>query len=152
MLTASSTCAMASLWMACLPIKMRTLGRVLYRTVFWSYERGTWPYDVAVGLIVLFVLLAPRGWFHDQPQIGPPPSPAHVELLEDNVTEGTRLYRVDARLVASPVRTPAFNREMHDALRNNVSDLRGRSFQILRYDAIHGEDGTVNFYDVSVKP
>ena len=62
MLTASSICATASLWMACLPIEMRALGRILYRTIFWSYERGTWPYDVAVALIVLFVLLSPRGW------------------------------------------------------------------------------------------
>ena len=47
---------------------MRTLWRGIVRTIFWSYDRGTWPYDLMVVVIVVFVLLTPRSWFHDQPQ------------------------------------------------------------------------------------
>jgi len=46
---------------------MKTLWRALKNTIFWSYERGSWPYDVMVVLIVAFVLLTPRSWFRDQP-------------------------------------------------------------------------------------
>src|SRR2546429_4989494 len=42
---------------ACLRIDMASLGQILARTFFWSYERGTWQYDVAVILILIFVLL-----------------------------------------------------------------------------------------------
>jgi len=132
---------------------MRTLGRLLLRTVFWSYDRGTWPYDLMVLAIVLFVLLSPRViHYNDGPQVGPPPAAAQVTLLDAEAAGGARLYRVDARLLASPVRTPAFDRELHDVIHKNVEDLRRHAFQILRYDAVRGEDGTVIYYDVSVKP
>ena len=52
---------------------MRTIWRIFVRTIFWSFERGTWPYDLAVAVIVIFVLLSPRSWFHDQPPLGPAP-------------------------------------------------------------------------------
>ena len=59
---------MAKWWTARRFTNMRTLWRAITRTIFWSYERGSWPYDLAVILIVLFVLLTPTHWFHDQPQ------------------------------------------------------------------------------------
>ncbi len=132
---------------------MRTLRRILLRTVFWSYERGTWPYDLMVLTIVLFVLFSPRViHYNDQPQVGPPPSAAQVELLDVNASDGTQVYRVDARLLVSAVRTPAFDRELHDVIRKNVQDLRGRTFQILRYEAVRHENGNVVYYDISIKP
>ena len=122
------------------------------RTVFWSYERGTWPYDVAVVGIVLFVLLTPKSWFNDQPRVGPPPSTAEVQLLRGVAAGGAEIFRVDARLIASPPRTPQFDREAHDILRKNVSELKGRSFQIQQVDAVRREDGTIIYYDVTIKP
>ena len=68
---------------------MRTIWRVLVRTIFWSFERGTWPYDVAVGVIVVFVLLSPRSWFNDQPVIGPRPSPM-VQLRDTDPSAVSR--------------------------------------------------------------
>ena len=38
---------------------MRTLWRAIVRVLFWSYERGTRQYDLAVAGIVLFVLFSP---------------------------------------------------------------------------------------------
>ena len=131
---------------------MRTLWRALVRTLFWSYERGTWPYDLAVAAIVLFVLLSPRSWFHDQPQVGPAPSPALVALLEEDPVSGRKTYRVDARLLASPRRTPELEHDIHEAVSKNVSELHRRTFRIERIEPIRGEDGTVVYYDVSVKP
>ena len=131
---------------------MRTLWRALVRTLFWSYERGSWPYDLAVAAIVLFVLLSPRSWFHDQPQVGPAPSPALVALLEEDPVSGRKTYRVDARLLASPRRTPELEHDIHEAVSKNVSELHRRTFRIERIEPIRGEDGTVVYYDVSVKP
>lgn len=38
------------------------------RLIFWDFARATWQYDVVVGLILLFVFVTPREWFHDQPK------------------------------------------------------------------------------------
>jgi hypothetical protein len=132
---------------------MRRIWRVFVRTIFWSFERGTWPYDVAVALIVVFVLLSPRSWFHDRPPVGPPPNPAMVELRGSDPAVGATTYRVDARLLASSLGTPEseLEHELHDAVSKNVQDLRTKSFQIRRIEPIRGDDGSVVSYDVSVK-
>lgn len=131
---------------------MHSVWRIVVRTVFWSYERGTWPYDLAVAAIVAFVLLTPRSWFHDQPQVGPPASAAQVQLLNEEAAGGIKTYRVDARLIASPARTPQFDHDVHDALRKYASELKGRSFEIVRVEPVRGGEGTITFYDVSIKP
>ena len=131
---------------------MRTLWRAVVRVVFWSYERGTWQYDIAVAAIVLFVLFSPRFvHFNDQPMVGPPPSQALIELRA--IAPGQiSTYRVDARLLASPVRTPELEHDLHETVQKNVEDLRQGRFEILRIEPIRGDNGTVAYYDVSVKP
>src|SRR6266576_3860075 len=92
---------------------MASLGRVLSKTFFWSYERGTWQYDVAVILILVFVLLTPRDWFRDLPQGGGPAAPGQVRLL---FKEGNRqTYRVDTRILAPPTKL-ALQNDLHTAL------------------------------------
>ena len=130
---------------------MSILRRGLINTFFWSYERGTWQYDLAVAAIVVFVLFSPQLIrFSDQPQVGP--QSAQVDLVGFDPATRIQTYRLDARLLASPARTPAFDREMHDALRKNVSMLQGRKFQVVRYEPVRAQDGTVAFYDAYVKP
>lgn len=134
------------------PIDMRTLWRAIVRVLFWSYERGTWQYDLAVAGIVLFVLFSPL-YIHysDQPSVGPPPASALVVLRAVAVGQ-IATYRVDARLLATPVRTPELENDLHETVQKNVPDLNNGHFQILRIDPIHGEGGTIAYYDVSVKP
>jgi hypothetical protein len=133
---------------------MRTLWRGLVRTIFWSYERGSWPYDVMVLAIVLFVMLTPRSWFHDQPQSGVLPG-ADVELVSEDSASRMKIYRIDAHLLAPPKRTtkptPELERETHDILSKTVDDLKGHTFQIGQIDPILGDDGAVLYYDVAVK-
>jgi hypothetical protein len=130
---------------------MRRLWQVVSRTLFWSYERGTWQYDILVAAIVLFVFLSPRGWFRDQPEVGPPPHSQQVQLLEGDPSGRTNTYRVDAHLFAPPARTPELERRAHDILGKNVAALKGRTFQIERIEPVLSEDGTVLYYDVFVK-
>jgi hypothetical protein len=42
---------------------------MLKRFILWEYPRGSWQYDVIVGVILAFIFLTPRGWFRDQPRI-----------------------------------------------------------------------------------
>ena len=131
---------------------MRTIWRVFARTVFWSYERGTWPYDVAVVLIVVFVLLSPRSWFNDRAPVGPPTS-AMVQLRDAGSTGDIRVYRVDASLlkVANTAREPELEHQLHEAVGKNVASLDHVKFEILRIDPVRGDDGVIAYYDVSIK-
>jgi hypothetical protein len=129
-----------------------TLWRAVVRVFFWSYERGTWQYDLAVVGIVLFVLLSPL-YIHysDQPAVGPAPASALVELRA--MAPGQiSTYRIDARLLATPVRTPELEHDLHETVQRNVQDLNHGHFEILRIEPIRGDGGTIAYYDVSVKP
>jgi hypothetical protein len=134
---------------------MRTLWRAVVRTVFWSFERGTWPYDMAVAVIVVFVLFSPRSWFRDRPPLGPPPSPAMVQFRGIDSAGEIETYRVDARLLASQIHTPEsqLEHDLHDAMRKSVENLHAtNSFEIVRIEPIRRDDGTVAYYDVSIRP
>ncbi|MBV8068303.1 MAG: hypothetical protein JO270_00260, partial [Acidobacteriaceae bacterium] len=77
----------------------------LKRLIFWEFSRGSWQYDVVVAIILLFIFLTPRGWFHDQPKessvvLLPPLHGSNrvfiaPELLE-HVPEQLRIARAEA--------------------------------------------------------
>lgn len=128
---------------------MASLWRILSRTFFWSYERGTWQYDLAVIVIVVFVLLTPRVWFHDQPQMDLPSDAGQVKLL---LQEGqVQTYRVDARVLAPPVQTPALENELHNALQKHLPDLHSGRFSITKIEPVRDAQGSVIAYEVEIR-
>ena len=134
---------------------MRTLWQGLVRIVFWSFERGTWPYDVAVALIVVFVLLSPRSWFNDRPPLAPAPAPAMVELRDTDPANGLEIYRVDARVLSPSDRSNGarLEEQLVEAVRKNSKRLRSSSgFQVVQIAPVRAHDGAVAFYDVCIKP
>jgi hypothetical protein len=134
---------------------MRSLWRGIVNTIFWSYERGSWPYDLMVILIVIFVLLTPRAWFRDQPQAATLSSTS-IQLLSDDALNQTHTYRIDSTAFALEKRTakptPELERETHDLLGRTVADLKDRTFQIVRIEPVRTDAGLVMFYDVTVHP
>jgi hypothetical protein len=126
----------------------------MVRTIFWSYDRGSWPYDVLVAVILVFVLLTPRSWFHDRPQEGMASS-SSVQLIAEDSDAGTRTFRVDAAVLSREKRTarptPELERETHAILSRTVDDLRDSTFQVVRIDPALSSDGSVSYYDVTVR-
>jgi len=132
-----------------LRIEMASLGQILSKTFFWAYERGTWQYDAAVILILIFVLATPRGWFHDQPQMGlPANTPGQVVLVKEE--GGNKTYRVDARVLAPPEQTPALENELHNALQKALPELGNKRFTISKIEPVRDEQGTVIAYHVEI--
>jgi hypothetical protein len=130
---------------------MASLKTILGRTFFWSYERGTWQYDLAVIVILIFVLGTPPRWFHDQPQVGLPTSAAQVELVAGEEKDPHQTYRIDARVLAPPEQTPALQNELHNALKKALPQLRDGRFSILKIDPVRDEEGTVIAYQVEIR-
>ncbi len=127
---------------------MASLGQILSRTFFWSYERGTWQYDVAVVLILVFVLLTPRDWFRDKPQGGTPVAPGQVQLISK---EGNRLkYRVDVRILAPPTKL-ALQNDLHNALQEALPELLNGNFSIANIEPLRDDQGSVIAYQVEIR-
>jgi len=132
---------------------MRSIWRGIVNTIFWAYERGSWPYDVLVVVIVIFVLATPRSWFHDRPQEAVGAS-SSVQFVSEDAGSQTRVYRLDA-LALSPEKrtarpTPELERQTHDILGRTVDDLNERTFTVLRIEPVLDENGKVLHYDVTV--
>jgi hypothetical protein len=124
---------------------------ILARTFFWSYERGTWQYDLAVIVILIFVLATPPRWFHDEPQVGLPSNAAQVELVAGTEKDSQQTYRIDARVLAPPEQTPALQNDLHNALKRALPKLRDGRFSILKIDPVRDEDGNVIAYQVEIR-
>jgi hypothetical protein len=127
---------------------MASLGQILSKTFFWSHERGTWQYDVAVILILVFVLLTPRSWFHDRPPSGERAAPGQVELISQDGNRQT--YRVDARILAPPTKL-ALQTDLHTALQEALPELHNGNFSIAQVEPLRDEQGTVIAYQVEIR-
>jgi len=128
---------------------MAGMGQTLYKMFFWSYERGSWQYDVAVALILVFVF-TPKSWFHDQPQVGLPVNSAQVELLSK--TGELELYKVDSRVLAPPPeQTPSLQNDLHHVLQKAGQGLQDGRFSIGNIEALRDEQGNVIAYRVQIK-
>lgn len=128
---------------------MSGAGQILSRMFFWSYERGSWQYDIAVILILIFVLGTPTRWFHDQPQVGMPPGAPQVELLSSPGPQET--YKVDARVLAPPERTPQLSNDLHTVLQRSQRVLNDGRFSIRSIEPLRDEKGNVIAYQVEVR-
>ena len=132
---------------------MRRIREGISRTVFWSYERGTWPYDMMVIAIVAFVLLTPRTWFHDSPQLADAGS-GGVQMVSQDSDGKSRTYRLDAGMLAPEKRakksTPELERETHDIIERKVPEFKTQRFRVVQIDPTLSGDGSVLYYNVSI--
>lgn len=123
-------------------------------TFFWSYDRGSWPYDVMVVLIVIFVLITPRSWFHDEPQNNLSSAAGIVLVTQDPITH-IEIYRLDRGLIGKTA--PAgksdarLEEKTHQILTDSVARLRGEKFQVRSIEPVRGDDGALLYYRVEVK-
>ncbi len=133
---------------------MRRLWRGVRNTIFWSYERGSWPYDLMVVLIVLFVLFTPGKWFHDEPQVNGAGDSGVMLIAQDEATR-TEIYRIDSKLFsalpASQQKGPELERKTHEILGQSIDELKTHTFQIRSIEPIRGADNSILYYQVNVK-
>jgi flavin-binding protein dodecin len=128
---------------------MASPGQILSRIFFWSYERGSWQYDLAVIAILIFVLLTPGRLFHDQPTRAMPTPSAQVELLSEKGNQ--QVYKVDTRILTPPEQMPQLQNELHRALQRAQASLQNGRFEITNVEAIRDAQGAVIAYQVTLR-
>lgn len=77
------------------------LGRTLKSYVFWTYDRGSIPYDIMVTLILAFIFVTPHLWHYgDQPQL---PQQTRRSIVVHTQANGSLVFEIPAsRVKAGP--------------------------------------------------
>jgi len=74
-----------------------------------------------------------------------------VALVAGTERSDRQTYRVDARVLAPPEKTPALQNELHQALRKALPELRNVRFSIVNIEPVRDEEGTVIAYQVEIR-
>jgi hypothetical protein len=75
-----------------------------------------------------------------------------VQLRDADLSDGTKTYRVSAKLFpTAKVPESELEHKLHEAVQRNVETLQKSRFEILRIEPVRGDDGTIAYYDVSIR-
>ncbi len=116
-----------------------------HRAIFWPYERGSWQYDIICAIILAFIFLTPRSWFHDRPQLELTDL-RHRQGIVDvgHAKEGWR-YLIDARLVESMAPLPP-----EEAVREILRRRLSKPFTIESVGPIRDKNNVLLGYEVVI--
>jgi hypothetical protein len=110
------------------------------RFILWDYKRGSWQYDVMVGLILAFIFLTPRDFFRDQPK------PKSVTMLPGE--HGTSVFWIEADLLNG--------RNEAERLEQAASIVRrqtsGKNRALVRLETIYDAENEVRGYMAFTRP
>jgi hypothetical protein len=118
---------------------------VVTRSVFWSYQRGSWQYDVLVIAILSFIFLSPRSWFNDRPTLQLTDLRHQQGIMEMGHVKKDVQYLVDARLVDSLGQKP--EEAVPIILRQHLQ----KAFTIKSVDAVRDRHQVILGYTVVIE-
>jgi len=119
--------------------------RGFVRAVFWSYERGSWQYDVIVLAILAFIFLSPRSWFQDRPTLQLTDLRHNQGFVEVAHGKDTASYLVDARLVEAQA-----PQKPEDAIREILRQRVQKPLTLKSVDTIRDRNNVLLGYTVVV--
>jgi hypothetical protein len=110
---------------------------MLKRFILWDYQRGSWQYDVMVGIILAFILLTPRAWFRDQPKM---PTASSIAMLPSE--NGSSVFFVDSRFLAGIAENQRVA-QLSQVLQTRMSN---RHLKVIRVEPILDSEGELQGY------
>jgi hypothetical protein len=116
---------------------------MLKRFILWDYNRGSWQYDVVVGIILAFIFLTPREWFGDQPRI---PKASSIAMISSE--NGVSAFFIEAGLVAG-VAEPERNAKLNHLLQIRTSNKR---LNVIRIEPVRDSEGVLEGYMAFARP
>jgi len=122
--------------------------RLVRNYVFWSYERGSFHYDVMVTAILLFLFIGPHYInFHDRPIPNVPLREAAILVKPAGMEDGQQRFIYEIR--ADDLGTPRDNLELQEAVHNAIYPISG-AVTFGRIDEVLDASHKVVAYDVTV--
>lgn len=114
------------------------MGRILKSYFFWTYERGSFHYDVMVTLILAFIFATPFLWsYGDRPQAD---KLVRSSVVVKVMSPGEFVYSVPAVDVQVGQPVEAQLEQQIEAISGTVT--------LDSYEAVKGSDGKVLSYQV----
>jgi hypothetical protein len=116
----------------------RGFRQVLASYFYWTYNRGSFHYDVMVSLILLFIFVTPHLWdYGARPTVVT--GPAHPFVV---VPAGRGVI---VTVEASDVQIPpnASNREVKKALRQAIEPVTGDAVYVERWETVKDAQGNL---------
>lgn len=123
-----------------------TLRLVIRNAIFWSYDRGSWQYDIICVLILAFIFLIPTRWFHDRPSLQLSDLRHVPGIVEVSHTNQVWVYQLDARLVESLEEVPP-REAVHQLLLQRVKP----PFEIKSVKPLLGAGDVILGYTVEIE-
>ena len=116
---------------------------MLKRFILWDYRRGSWQYDMMVGIILAFIFLTPRDGFGDRPRI---PKASSMSILPSEHAGDASLWTPDCYR-----KTPENQRiaKLTDLLQSRMSDSR---LSVTRLKPILDSEGELQGYMAFARP
>jgi hypothetical protein len=119
---------------------MKRAWQTISSFIWWSYDRGSIPYDIMVTLILLFIFLAPyRINFKDKP-IERTPHPTKIVLIPDG--DSGYIYQIDVAGVMGKDEA-----SVQAYLQRVIEPIAGE-VEIARYEPVYDKKGHVVAYKV----
>lgn len=124
---------------------MQTVWNFLKGIVLWPHQRGTLPYDILCGVILVFIFLTPRSFWCDWPVFNDP----HQFQLGEQIIytldeQGNPVLNISAQLVP-PAQDPDL---LRNSARNQLEKMLNHPVTISSIKPIVGEDGQTVGYSV----
>ena len=114
------------------------MSRILRSYFFWTYERGSFHYDVMVTLILAFIFLTPRIWnYGDRPQ---EEKLAPGSVIVKTTAPGDFVYEIPAAQIHTDAPLDA-------QIQQSVQSVSG-AVVIDRYEAVKEPHGKIKSYRV----
>ncbi|GAC1360183.1 MAG: hypothetical protein NVSMB3_08020 [Acidobacteriaceae bacterium] len=124
------------------------MGKLLRSYVFWTYERGSFHYDVMVTLILLFLFLSPHFIdFKDKPVETVALHASEVLVREAGSKDGISRFRYQVR--AEDMGRVSTDEEKRAAMLRVIEPVSGE-VSLERYDEVKDANGKVIAYDAWV--
>jgi hypothetical protein len=119
---------------------------VVSRSIFWSYERGSWQYDLIVAVILCFIFLTPRAWFQKAPTLGMVDLHHFQGVVEVSHSKAQHTYMVDARLVQSRA-----TQSPEEAARDILEEGLHKQYHVVSIQPVQDSNGVILSYRVMVE-
>jgi hypothetical protein len=116
-----------------------SVGRTLKSYVFWTYERGSFHYDVMVTLILAFIFLTPLKWNYGD---HPVPDKRPAREIGVQVVPGGFVYEIPATQVLADRATP-----IQSVLQGLITPVSG-AVTIDRYERVKDPNGKMTGWRV----
>ena len=118
-----------------------------YSVFFWSYERGTLPYDIMCLTILMFIFLSPANFFHDKPSSDNKLKEVKGSIHRIHHTEENSVLSINSKLL--PINQDESS--LKQSIQEQLEKFLEKSIVISNVEPVADENGKKISYLVWVK-